>query len=116
MSFNRISSLQESISQLDVSSSPSSSFERNALQLQLVDACNEMKESLWTALLSSTSGGPLDASVEVFDETGVVLHSPISDLAVAELLRKNFSRRPEDKLTTVEISVSTGSSPCQLEK
>jgi len=86
------------------------------LQLQLADACNELKESLWTALLSSTSGGPLDASVEVFDETGVVLHSPISDLAVAELLRKNFSRRPEDKLTTDEISVSTGSLPCQLEK
>ena len=115
MSFNRISSLQECISRLDVSSSPSSS-ERNALQLQLADACNELKEFLWTALLSSTSGGPLDASVEVFDETGVVLHSPISDLAVAELLRKNFSRRLEDKLTTDEISVSTGSLPCQLEK
>jgi hypothetical protein len=97
---NRISFLQDSIS---TTSSPS---ERNSLQLQLADACDELKGTLWTALLSSTMGNPLDASSEEYDAAGEILHSPISDNAVAELLRKNFSRRLEDKLTADEIIVS----------
>jgi len=98
---NRISFLQDSIS-----TTSSSSSERISLQLQLADACDELKETLWTALLSSSMGNPLDASAKENDAAGELLHSPISDSAVAELLRKNFSRRLEDKLTAAEIIVS----------
>jgi hypothetical protein len=98
---NRISFLQDSISTTSFTSS-----ERNSLQLQLADACNELKDTLWTALLSSSMGNPLDASAEEYDADGELIHSPISDNAVAELLRKNFSRRLEDKLTADEIIVS----------
>jgi hypothetical protein len=98
---NRISFLQDSISTTSLTSS-----ERNSLQLQLADACDELKETLWTALLSSTMGNPLDASAKEYDAAGELINSPISDNALAELLRKNFSRRLEDKLTADEIIVS----------
>ena len=96
-----ISSLQEKLSDISLSS-----LERESLQIQLADACDDLKEDLWSSLLSSTIGGPLDASVEELDANGKQLHSPISNSAVALLLRKNFSRRPEDKLTVDEITVS----------
>ncbi len=96
----KISSLQEKLSDISLSS-----LERESLQIQLADACDDLKEDLWTSLLSLTMGGPLDASVEELDSNGK-RHSPISNSAVALLLRKNFSRRPEDKLTVDEITVS----------
>ncbi len=83
------------------------------LQLRLAEACEALRDALRPALDAAAASaaaaggsGSGAAAPLALDPRGGALALP--DAAVAELLRKNFSRRPEDRLGAADLAVSGG--------